>query len=147
MAKVTRAFSFTYAEVRVGDSASQIRREPSDQNRMTWRDVALQHFGSTVFGLWLLLMAIAPANYIPTDLCAHHLLFAASRLIGFSNEKEEMMEEKDTSLGSACRVPSVDSGPGSVVRGAAQPMNLVRLTPTVGEVCASKVSNAASTQP
>lgn len=64
--QVTWAFSFTYAEVRAGDSASQIRHEPSDQNWMIWRDVALQHFGSTVFGLWLLLMAIVPANHIPT---------------------------------------------------------------------------------
>lgn len=65
-AGVTWAFSFTYAEVRAGDSASQIRQEPSDQNRMIWRDVALQHFGSTVLGLWLLLMAIVPADHIPT---------------------------------------------------------------------------------
>lgn len=51
LSKVTWAFSFTCAEVIAGDSASQIRHSPFDQNWMIWRDVALQHFGLTVFGL------------------------------------------------------------------------------------------------
>ena len=49
--RVTWPFSFTHADIRAGDSASQIRHEPSDHNWVIWRDVALQHFGLTVLGL------------------------------------------------------------------------------------------------
>lgn len=48
---VTWPFSFTHADIRAGDSASQIRHGPSDQNWMIWKDVALQHSGLTDFGL------------------------------------------------------------------------------------------------
>lgn len=49
--RVTWPFSFTHVDIRAGDSASQIRHEPSDQNWVIWKDVALQHSGLTVFGL------------------------------------------------------------------------------------------------
>ena len=65
-------------------------------------------------------MVIFPANHVPIVLYAP-LLFAAYRL----NGKEEMTEEKDTLLGSSCRLSGAQTvapalwhdglpGPGTV---------------------------------